>query len=347
MSIQHDHYVAMWKRVLHLSKLQPDEHVVILTTENSRPDNLSCAQRAVLAIGASMFRMDLPPVPPGGLAGVPVKGLTPLTDNRAAVEVLKNADLVIDLVGLLHSKEQVEILGSGTRMLMVVEPPEILAQMIPEAEDRRRIMAADRKLKAAKTMRVTSPAGTDLSVKLGTYATLPEYGFADAPGHWDHWPSGFISTWPRDGSANGRVVIDTGDMLFPMKIYVTSPITLEIKDGLITSIEGGFEARYLKRYIGSYDDPQAYAVSHVGWGMQPKAKWTGLGMRDKSASLGMDARAYEGNFLFSTGPNIEGGGTNNSGCHVDAPMDGCTVVLDGVTVVRDGKVVDSELRAVA
>jgi len=345
MPIKDDYYIEMWKQVLSLSRLKADERVVVLTTEGSRPVNVDAAQRSAMAMGASMFRLELPPMPPRGLAGVPVKGITPLSSNKLAVETLKQADLVIDLIGLLHSPEQTEILAAGTRMLMVIEPPEILAQMLPSLDDKRRVMEANRKLKSAKTMHVTSQAGTDLTMQLGAYATLPEYGFADDPGHWDHWPSGFLATWPKDNTANGRVVIDIGDMLFPMQMYVMSPITLEIENGFIRKIEGGFEAAYLRRHIDNYMDPLAYAVSHVGWGMQPKAKWTGLGMRDKSGGIGMDARSFEGNFLFSTGPNGEGGGSNHSACHVDIPMAGCSVSLDGMPITRDGVIVDRDLVA--
>jgi hypothetical protein len=61
-------------------------------------------------------------------------------------------------------------------------------------------------------------------------------------------------------------------------------------------------------------------------------------MRDKFQSLGMDARAYYGNFLFSTGPNSEAGGSNNSQCHVDIPMAACSVSLDGEPITIDGDV---------
>lgn len=345
MSVSDDFRVEQWRKVLDLCKVREGENVVILTGESSHPQNLLGATRATLAMGAKVFRVDLPPVPPQG----PVSGdrtnvqTTPLTGQVLATEVLKQADMVIDLMGLLHSPEQTEILEAKTRMLMVIEPPEMLGRMMPEADDKRRVMAADAKLRAAKTMRVTSKAGTDLTMKVGDFPTLPEYGYADEPGHWDHWPSGFLSTWPNEGTANGKVVIDVGDMMFPFKMYVQSaPIVLEISDGMITSIEGGFEAKYLRQHLDSYNDPGAFAVSHIGWGLQPKAKWGGLGMRDKSQSLGMDARAFYGNFLFSTGPNSEAGGSNNSQCHVDIPMSDCSVYLDNEAMVIDGKVVDPE-----
>jgi 2,5-dihydroxypyridine 5,6-dioxygenase len=348
MAVSDDFRLSMWKEVLGLCRLRPGEPTVVLTGETSHPLNIDAAMRASLALGARAFRVDLPPVPPRGPVGgdrTTFLGATPLSGNRLATDTLKQAGLIIDLMGLLHSPEQLEILKAGARILMVVEPPEILAQMIPVPDDKRRVMAADRRLRAARTMTVKSKAGTDLTLELGQFPTLPEYGFADEPGHWDHWPSGFTSTWPREGSARGRVVIDVGDMLFPFKMYVSSPITLEIEDGWIRSIEGGFEARYLRRHMDAYRDPNAYAVAHVGWGLQPKARWTGLGLRDKSASLGMDGRAFYGNFLFSTGPNAEAGGSNNSACHVDIPMCGCSVSLDGEPMTVDGDVVAPDQRA--
>lgn len=347
MPISDDFRIENWKEVLRLCLLQAGESVIVLTGESSHPQNVEDAMRASLALGASVFRLDLPPRAPRGPLGgdrTTFLGVTPLTGNRLATETLKGASLVLDLMGLLHSPEQLEILAAGTRMLMVVEPPPILAQMVPVADDKRRVMAADRLLRSAKTMRVTSKAGTDLTVRLGQFKPVAEYGFADEPGHWDHWPSGFITTWPDEGSADGRMVIDAGDMLFPFKTYVSSPIEIEVREGRIRSIHGGFDATYLRRHIEAYRDPDALAVAHLGWGLQPKAKWTALGMRDKSQSLGMDGRAYYGNFLFSTGPNAEAGGSNSSPCHVDIPMAGCSVTVDGTPVTVDGDVVAPDQR---
>jgi 2,5-dihydroxypyridine 5,6-dioxygenase len=136
------------------------------------------------------------------------------------------------------------------------------------------------------------------------------------------------------------VILDTGDILLPMKSYVTSPIALTIADGFVRSIEGGLDAELLKDYIESFRDTEAYAVSHIGWGLQPRARWSTLGLYDREATIGMDARAFEGNFLFSLGPNTEVGGTRLTACHIDIPMRNCTVSLDGREVVRQGKVVD-------
>lgn len=340
--------IAAWTEVLKLSKVSASENVCVLTGPTTNERNFRSAMMAVQTLGAKVFQLHMPALAHKKSVSedrTSYVGFTPLTGNRAAVSALKEVEFVIDLMGLLHSQEQLEILGSGTRMLMVLEPPDILSRIVPSADDKRRVLAADRALRNAKKMHVTSAAGTDLSLPIGQFSTLPEYGFSDEPGHWDHWPSGFTSTWPDPDAGDGIVVVDAGDLLFPFKLYASAPIRLEIRKGRIESIEGGFEAEYMKEYMGSYNDPGAYCLSHVGWGLQPKAKWTALQMQhDRSKTLGMDGRSFYGNFLFSTGPNSEAGGSNHSPCHIDIPMRHCSVFLDGVPVVLDGDVIPEDQR---
>ena len=57
-------------------------------------------------------------------------------------------------------------------------------------------------------MRVTSKAGTELVCPLGEFPAISEYGFVDEPGRWDHWPSGFVLTFPNESQASGQIVID-------------------------------------------------------------------------------------------------------------------------------------------
>ena len=239
---------------------------------------------------------------------------------------------------LLFSPEQHEILSAGTRILLAVEPPEVLVRMVPTLADRVRVKAAAARITAAREMHVVSAAGTDLRCKLGQYPAISEYGFVDEPGRWDHWPSGFALTWPDEGGASGRIVIDRGDILLPQKTYAAERIVLTVDNGYAVKIEGGVDAELLEDYMASFRDPEAYAISHIGWGLQPRARWSTLGLYDREATIGMDARAYEGNFLFSLGPNNEAGGSRNTACHIDIPLRKCTVRLDGEDMVREGQV---------
>ncbi|MBE7198182.1 MAG: leucyl aminopeptidase, partial [Parafilimonas terrae] len=51
-----------------------------------------------------------------------------------------------------------------------------------------------------------------------------------------------------------------------------------------------------------------------------------------------------GNVMFSTGPNNELGGPNDTPCHVDIPMRNCSLFLDDEPVVIDGDIVVKEIQ---
>jgi len=80
----------------------------------------------------------------------------------------------------------------------------------------------------------------------------------------------------------------------------------------------------------------AYAVSHVGYGLNAAARWDSMALYDKRDFNGTELRAFAGNFLYSTGAN-EVAGRYTRG-HFDLPLRNCTVELDGVVVVAQGRV---------
>jgi 2,5-dihydroxypyridine 5,6-dioxygenase len=347
MAVSDHIMIEAWKQVLTLSHLQSGQSVTLLTGTDTNSQTLRTAMIACQALGAVVNRLDLPPVNgEKSLSRDPLAylGTTPLTGNIPAMAALKASDLVLDLMTLLFSPEQLEILASGTKILLAVEPPEILARLVPTAADRERVLAAAAQIESSSRMSIRSDAGTELHCPLGEFPAISEYGFVDEPGRWDHWPSGFALTWPNERATQGRIIIDRGDILLPHKNYVQDPIELTVKDGYAVSIDGGVDAALLRDYMESFDDPEAYAISHVGWGLQSRARWSTLGLLDRERHIGMDARAYEGNFLFSLGPNNEAGGDRTTACHIDIPLRYCTVYLDDQVVVEAGRVMDGRGR---
>ncbi|MGD9944768.1 MAG: 2,5-dihydroxypyridine 5,6-dioxygenase [Burkholderiaceae bacterium] len=330
-----------WRKLLELCKVNDDEFVVVLLGEASHPDHVDAAELALAMTGSRSMSVRLGQAVGRKMAGESTAYYAPtaLTGNLPAIDAMKRADLVIDLMGMYRGSEQEEILAAGTRIVLVKEPPEVFMRLLPRAEDKRRVLAAHGVLSRARTMHVSSAAGTDLRVTLGEYPCLVQYGYADEPGRWDHCPSAFIAIWPSERSANGRVVLNAGDMILPFKSYVQTPIHLSISDGYVREIEGGLDAKYLRDYMAMFDDPEGYAVSHLGWGLHQRAHWTALGMYDKRQTNAMDARSFAGCFMFSTGPNAEGGGTRHTPCHLDIPMLDCSVSVDGEPMVVDGRVV--------
>ena len=343
MAVSDFDLIEAWKSVLDLSNLTAGQSVAILTGPHTHPQTLRTAIVACRTMGAIVNRLDLQPVNAEKSLSrdlLAYVGTTPLTGNPAALALCKASDLVLDLMLLLFSPEQAEILESGTKILLAVEPPEVLVRMVPTAADRDAVERAGAAIGAARQMRVSSYAGTDLVCRIGQYPPVLEYGYVDRPGRWDHWPSGFVLTWPNEGETSGRIVIDRGDILLPMKSYAREPIELTVEKGYATRIEGGVDAELLRDYMASFDDPEGFAMSHIGWGLQPRARWSTLSLYDREQTIAMDARAFAGNFLFSLGPNTEVGGSRNTACHIDIPLRGCTVMLDEHTVVRDGRVVE-------
>jgi 2,5-dihydroxypyridine 5,6-dioxygenase len=77
--------------------------------------------------------------------------------------------------------------------------------------------------------------------------------------------------------------------------------------------------------------------------MHETAQWSILA-HDRRG-MGMHGRSFYGNVQFSTGPNGELGGPNETLCHVDVPMRNCDLYLDDEPIVVKGDIVVDVLKA--
>ena len=151
-----------------------------------------------------------------------------------------------------------------------------------------------------------------------------------------HWPGGIVVSFPGKKTVNGKLVLDAGDINLTFKRYLEKPVQLSIQDDYVVSIDGeGTDAELFRRYFAAWGDREAYAVSHVGWGMNPAARYESLAMYDQRDTNGTELRAFAGNFLYSTGAN-EYAGRHSEG-HFDLPLRGCTIRLDDEVVVKKGE----------
>ena len=335
--------LALFKSELELCKVRTGEVVAIVSAGDEKIDYALAFMAAAQELGATTFHLS---VPRDQSRAPGVQGRHPLAGNQSAIDSLKRADLLIDLMGLLFSKEQAEIQASGTRILRVVEPLPVLKQMVPTQDLRRRVEVSKRLLESARELHFTSPAGTDVRYRLSQYPVIAEYGYTDEPGRWDHFPSGFAFTQANDGAVDGTVVLAPGDIFAAFKRYLQSAVRLTIREGYIVSIEGeGMDADLMRGYIESFEDPRGYAVSHIGWGSNERARWHHFATTPNLAGeYVMNALSFYGNVLFSTGPNTELGGTNDTPCHLDLPMRGCSLWLDETRILDKGVVVHPEMR---
>ena len=332
-------WIEAFGKVMALCAVKPGEQVAILSETQSRPLNVHLAEIALQQAGATVCHVRVPT--PRQTAPVPVRSTgasQALTGQTAAVEALKSADMVVDCTveGLLHAPQLGDILKAGTRVQMISnEHPDCLERLVPEPEMKDVVKAAVAKCRAAKELRATSPAGTDLTVRMEGAVTAGVWGWTDRPGTIAHWPGGVLVSFPMAGSTNGTLVLDAGDVNLTFKRYYERPVTLTIEDDYVTNIAGeGTDAELMRRYLAAWGDREAYAVSHVGWGLNPAARYEALTMYDQRDTNGTELRCFAGNFLFSTGAN-EFAGRFTEG-HFDIPVRGCDIALDGELAVKAG-----------
>lgn len=334
-------WIADFVEVFGLCKVHPGEVAVILSESQSRVVLVELAELALTQMGVRVFHVRLP--------SPRLKGAIPLRSTgtslaigqlKQVVDVLADCDFVVDCTveGLLHSPERADILRGKARIFMISnEHPEILERIKPSLELQEKCLIGAKKITDASHMHVTSPAGTDLTVDLQGTTGRGSAGIADRPGAFGYWPAGLCICFPKVGSVNGTVVLAPGDVNLTFKRYIESPVVLTVENDFVVDIEGqGTDADLLRAYYADWDDPDAYAVSHVGWGMARIARWDALTAYDKRDTNGTELRAIWGNFLFSTGANETA--ERYTACHFDYPMRNCTVALDDELVVKNGQV---------
>ena len=186
------------------------------------------------------------------------------------------------------------------------EHPEIFERLGWDADLPRRVGARPTSGCAAPaTMRVTSAAGTDLTrrPRRRVHRRL-DRGHRRARARSPTGRAGWCSPSRPPTRSNGTLVLAPGDLNLTFNRIVESPIELTIVDDHITEIGGdGVDAQLFRSYLASFGDRASYATSHVGWGMNQAARWEAVELYDRRETWGTEARAFAGNFLYSTGAN--------------------------------------------
>ena len=251
------------------------------------------------------------------------------------------SNVIFDLSkeGLMHSKQTKDILSSGARIMSISdEHPEILSRLKPDLSLKDRVKYAVSRCRSSSTMKVKSDAGTDLMIDLKNTNTVGVWGWTDKPGTLAHWPGGLVVSFPNSSSVNGKLVFQAGDINLTFKKYFDTEVTFDIENDFVKKISGnGTDKKLIEKYLKSFNDINAYATSHVGWGLNQKARYESLTMYDKAEINGTELRSLSGSFLYSIGAN-EFANRFTEG-HFDLPMMDCTILLDDNIVVDKGYVV--------
>jgi 2,5-dihydroxypyridine 5,6-dioxygenase len=332
---------GLFRRQLELCRVGQGETIALVSDLTTRREYIQAAFAAADELGADVYEMCVNAVPSWTKVGVATIGKC-----KGTLAAVKAADIIVIFHVPLFTKWLKEVMDGGTRVLMIIDGPDDLDNLMSPKGLKDAVKHAHARLAKTKKVHVVSDAGTDLTYACGDYPVMSQWGYADEPGHFDHWGAGHVHTFPNEGTANGIVVFQPGDIIIlPFCRYVQDTVRLEIRDGFVVKFDGGLDAKLMRDWLtdnkSSTDDRDPFAISHLGWGLNPQALWYGIALNgDEPERSRAAARTFPGNFLFSTGPNTQGGGKRNTRGHYDVPMRDCTVILDNEVVIEKGRIVD-------
>lgn len=315
-----------------LFKLRPEETFAITADTESDAAVVKATARAAFAVGAKPMVVWL--ASPLGVG----KAADPMLPVGSLVGALKAADAWVEFNNkwLLYStvfdramnenpKLRYSCLVGMTADMMVRCIGRINYPLLKEFLEK--VASITRQ---TKTVRITTPAGTDLGFENAPGAKMDVHlGYADTPGI--HMMAGQIGWAPIYDTINGTIVFDGS--LVPVGL-LKEPVLLKVREGNITEIDGGKEAAEFKEWLRSFNDPTMLKMAHVCYGFNPGAKLTGDVLEDERV-WGCTEWGI-GSYSGRPAPSHSDGICLNS-----------SVTLDGKQIVDRGKIVHSELAELA
>jgi leucyl aminopeptidase (aminopeptidase T) len=247
-------------------------------------------------------------------------------------------DLVIYLTStaMAHAKITEDLVEAGKKFILMEEltvdmlKPGGPAWADYEAMNRLGLKIAEVYSKG-NTVRVTCPNGTDLTVDI---TGRPGRSIAGMPlalhpgkGGGCAFPDGEAHVCPVEGTGEGRVVFDlTAHSVGALK----EPMILTVEKGMVTKIEGGYQAQIWRQLLERAGDTGSYnCPAEVSIGLNKNVVPTGSMRTDKK----MYATSHIG-----VGDTIVLGGT----CHAKLRLEGVIrypeISVDGQVLTRAGRI---------
>jgi len=170
-------------------------------------------------------------------------------------------------------------------------------------------------LTAAATCRITSPAGTDVTLTLAGRTAVSDDGDLRATGAWGNLPAGegFIS--PIETAGEGTIVFDGSIAGYGL---LEEPLWVTLSGGRIVEA-GGAAAPWLLSTLDAGGE-HGRSIAELGIGTNPAARLTGNILEDEKV---------KGTIHLAFGTSAGIGGVNVSSVHIDGMVLRPTVELDG------------------
>ena len=335
----------LFRKQFELCKCKAGDTIAIVSDLGTRREYIQAAFAAADELGIDIYEMCVNAIPGWTKVGVPTIGKC-----KGTLEALLAADMVLIFHVPLFSKWLRQVQQKGVRVQMIIDAPDDLEQLqsppgLKEAVlhahalyEKTQVRARHQQSRHRPHLRVRRISG-DEPVRHGRRARA-----ASITGAWACCTRFRTKAAPTAPWCSSRATSSS------CRIAATCRTRCGSKFAKATSrsIEGGLDAALMRDWLAEGkehpDDRDPYAVSHLGWGLNPQCRWDAIALNgDAPERSRASARSFAGNFLFSTGPNTQGGGKRTTRGHYDVPMRGCTIALDGNVVLADGRLVDPKM----
>ncbi len=180
-------------------------------------------------------------------------------------------------------------------------------------------------LEKGKEVRVTAPAGTDISFRIEGREAFASKGLFHKKGESGNLPTGETFLAPLEGTSNGVFVVD-GSMA-GLGLVKGSKIRISVKNGFAAEITGGPMAKRLVKMLDSVGK-NARNIAEFGIGTNDSVKLSGILLEDEKVM---------GTVHIALGNNVSMGGKINVPIHLDGVIKEPTVFLDGKVIMKNGK----------
>jgi leucyl aminopeptidase (aminopeptidase T) len=194
-------------------------------------------------------------------------------------------------------------------------------------------------------IRVKTTLGTDITFGTKGRKPMTDDGDFKTPGKGGNLPCGEVFISPALGTANGTIVFD-GSLTLEKTLIIKEPVKVTVKEGFVTEINGGREARKLEAYIRKAekkplkmakkgelpkDKAEEYTknarnIGEFGIGLNPKAMIIGNVLEDEKV-LGTVHLAIGSNYDQDALALI----------HSDGIVKNPTVTVNGKPLMKKGK----------
>lgn len=189
-------------------------------------------------------------------------------------------------------------------------------------EIRRRSGEVAGQLSSGREVRITSDAGTDVSIVIEGREGIADDGDLRKPGAFGNLPAGEGFVAPIEGATNGRVVFDGS--IWPIGL-LAEPLVVNVIEGYATDMSGPAADRF--RATLEPHGREAFAVAELGIGTNPAATLTGNVLEDEKIL---------GTIHIAFGDNHTIGGIIRVPSHEDGIVLSPSVEIDGTVILRSG-----------